>query len=85
MDPQYHPRPQIQQNLRTQVDAARFDQEEAHRQHSAARDQQLLDLTAEMRNLTRSIRRLTLAAVIIAGAALASSVAALVVAATRGG
>lgn len=59
MDPQYHQRPQIQQNLRTQVETARFDQEEAHRQHAAARDEQLLDLTTEMRDLTGSIRRLT--------------------------
>jgi len=79
MDQQYHPRPQIQQNIRTQVEAARFDQEEAHRQHAAARDQQMLDLTADMRNLTRSIRRLTWAAVMIAGGALASSVAALII------
>lgn len=85
MDQRHHPRPHIQENLKTQVDAARFDQEEAHRQHTAARDQQMLDLTVEMRNLTSSIRRLTWAAVIIAGAALASSVAVLIVALARGG
>ena len=82
-----HSRPHIQENLKVRVGQARFDQEEAHRQHAAAREQQMLDMTVEVRDLTKdvrdltsTIRWLTWSAVAIAAGAFVASVLALLTA-----